>query len=127
MDKTLNINYSVTGHKCGIGISSIFDTVFRYFPFFLTVLRYWVLSNAPPPPGYTDVSFLCSRAQVFKTYQCLVYFQDTLNADYFVCGFSVSDLNCNARPPSNFHLFSCFVEVILNCYTKTNIPFSSSC
>ena len=36
-----------THHKCGIGISSIFDTVFRCLPIFLTVLRYWVPPNVP--------------------------------------------------------------------------------
>ena len=30
------------GSKRGIGISSIFDTVFRYLSIFLAVLRYWV-------------------------------------------------------------------------------------
>ena len=34
-------------HYCGIGISSIFDTVFRYLPIFLTVLQYSVPLNAP--------------------------------------------------------------------------------
>ena len=38
---------SVTNHKCRMGISSIFDTVFRYLPIFLTVLRYWVPPNVP--------------------------------------------------------------------------------
>ena len=38
----------MTENKCGIGISSIFDTVFRYMPIFLTVLRYWVPTNVPP-------------------------------------------------------------------------------
>ena len=37
----------MTENKCGIGISSIFDTVFRYLPIFLTVLRYWVPTNVP--------------------------------------------------------------------------------
>ena len=27
----------------------IFDAVFRYLPFFLTVLRYWVPPQCPPP------------------------------------------------------------------------------
>ena len=34
-------------NKCGIGISSIFDTVFWYLPIFLMVLQYWVPSNVP--------------------------------------------------------------------------------
>ena len=33
--------------KFGIGIWSILDTVFRCFPIFLTVLRYWVPPNVP--------------------------------------------------------------------------------
>ena len=37
----------MTENKCGIGISSIFDTVFRYLPIFLTVLQYWVPTNVP--------------------------------------------------------------------------------
>ena len=37
----------MTDHKCGIGISSIFDTVFWYLPIFLMVLQYWVPSNVP--------------------------------------------------------------------------------
>ena len=32
---------------CGIDISTIFHLVFRYLPFFLTVLRYWVTPNVP--------------------------------------------------------------------------------
>ena len=106
---------------------------YRYFVDFgrgislFSNFSYGIVALGTPqfPPRYTDVSFLCSRAQVFQDI-FLTYFQDPLNTDYFVCGFSVSDLNCNARPLSNFHLFSCFVEVILNCYnTKTNLPFSS--
>ena len=38
----------MTENKCGIGISSIFDTVFRYLPIFLTVLRYWVAWRCSP-------------------------------------------------------------------------------
>ena len=38
---------SVTYHKRGIGISSIFDTVFGYLPIFLTVLLYWETPNVP--------------------------------------------------------------------------------
>ena len=38
---------SITNHKCRMGISSIFDAVFRYLPIFLTVLRYWVPPNVP--------------------------------------------------------------------------------
>ena len=38
---------SMTDHKCGIGISSIFDTVFRYLPIFVTVLLYWAPRNVP--------------------------------------------------------------------------------
>ena len=44
MDTTLS---NVTDHKCGIGISSIFDTVFRYLPIFLTVSRYCRLQVVP--------------------------------------------------------------------------------
>ena len=40
---------SVTDHKCGIGISSILDTVFRYLPLFRTALRYW----QPRPQGFS--------------------------------------------------------------------------
>ena len=45
--KNTRDGYSLTDHECGIGISSIFDTVFRYLPIFLTVLRYWVAPNVP--------------------------------------------------------------------------------
>ena len=38
---------NVTDHECGIGISLIFDTVFRYLPIFLTVFRCWVPPNVP--------------------------------------------------------------------------------
>ena len=38
---------SVTDRKCGIGFSSIFDTLFRYLPILRTVLRYWVPPNVP--------------------------------------------------------------------------------
>ena len=43
----IQLQVNVTDHKCGIGIWSIFDTVFRYLPIFLTVLRYWIPSNFP--------------------------------------------------------------------------------
>ena len=42
----IQLYLSMTDHKKGIGISSIFDTVFRYWPILLTVLLYWL----PPPP-----------------------------------------------------------------------------
>ena len=45
----------VTDHKCVIGISSIFDTVFRYLPIFRTLLRYWVPPNVPLSTGPRDV------------------------------------------------------------------------
>ena len=45
----IQLKLNVTDHKCSIGISSIFDTVFRYLPIFLTVLRYWV---PPMPPSF---------------------------------------------------------------------------
>ena len=37
----------VTDYKCGISISSIFETVFRYLPVFLAILRYWVPPMSP--------------------------------------------------------------------------------
>ena len=37
----------MTDHNCGIGILSIFDTVFWYLPNFLAVVRYWVTPNVP--------------------------------------------------------------------------------
>ena len=51
METALN-KRDLTDHKYGIGISSISDTVFRYLPIFLTVLRYWVspMPSPPPPP-----------------------------------------------------------------------------
>ena len=36
-----------TDRKYDVGISSIFDTVFRDLPIFRTVLRYWVPPNVP--------------------------------------------------------------------------------
>ena len=53
----------MTENKCGIGISSIFDTVFRYMPIFLTVLRYWVPTNVPPSTALLSnfVTFLQVR------------------------------------------------------------------
>ena len=39
---------SVSDHDCGIRISSILDTVFRYLPIFLTVLRYCSIGHPPP-------------------------------------------------------------------------------
>ena len=41
----------VTDHKCSIGISSIFDTVFRYLTIFRTLLLYWVPPNVPLSTG----------------------------------------------------------------------------
>ena len=37
----------MTSHKYGIGNSSIFNTVLRYLPIFLTVLWYWLPRNVP--------------------------------------------------------------------------------
>ena len=45
--RLLHFLVSVNDHMWCRGISSIFNTVFRYLPIFLTVLRYWV---TPPPP-----------------------------------------------------------------------------
>ena len=33
---------------CGIGIWTIFEAVFRYLPFFLMLLRYWIPPQYPP-------------------------------------------------------------------------------
>ena len=41
----------VPDHKCSIGISSIFDTVFRYLTIFRTLLLYWVSPNVPLSTG----------------------------------------------------------------------------
>ena len=39
----------VSNHECGIGISPIFDSVFKYHVAnFLTVLQYWVPPRPPP-------------------------------------------------------------------------------
>ena len=43
----IQLKVNVTDHKYGIGISSIFDTVFHYLPIFLTVLHYWVPPMSP--------------------------------------------------------------------------------
>ena len=53
----------MTENKCGIGISSIFDTVFRYMPIFFRVLRYWVPTNVPPSTALLSnfVTFLQVR------------------------------------------------------------------
>ena len=51
--KNKNKNKKTDGYthrKCGVGISSIFDTVFRDLPIFRTVLRYWVPPNVPLHP-----------------------------------------------------------------------------
>ena len=45
--RLLQLKVSVNDHNCGIGIWSIFNTVFRYLPIFLTVLRYWVPNKNP--------------------------------------------------------------------------------
>ena len=37
----------MTSNKYGIGFLSIFDTVLRYLPIFLTVLWYWLPHNVP--------------------------------------------------------------------------------
>ena len=41
----------VPDHKCSIGISSIFDTVFRYLTIFRTLLLYWVPPNVTLSTG----------------------------------------------------------------------------
>ena len=38
--RLLQLLVTVNDHNCGIGISSIFNTVFQYLPIFLTVLGY---------------------------------------------------------------------------------------
>ena len=43
----IQLQVNATDHRCGTGISSIFDTLFRYLPIFLTVLQYWVPLNIP--------------------------------------------------------------------------------
>ena len=43
----LQLSVNATDHRCVIGILSIFDTLFRYLPIFLTVLQYWVPPNVP--------------------------------------------------------------------------------
>ena len=40
---------------CGIGIWMIFHTVFRYLPFFLMVLQFWVPPNVPIRQSWTNV------------------------------------------------------------------------
>jgi len=45
----MQLKVRVTDHKCGIGSSLIFDTVFQYLPIFPTVLRYWVPPKVPLP------------------------------------------------------------------------------
>lgn len=44
---TYNFNQARPIIKCGIAISLIFNRVLQYLPLFLTVLRYWALSNVP--------------------------------------------------------------------------------
>ena len=57
----IQLNYvSVTDHKWSIGILSIFNSVFRYLPLFLTALRNWVSPNIPltvmvMPPCYVSI------------------------------------------------------------------------
>ena len=55
----IQLYLSMTYHECGIGISSIFDPVFRYLPIFLTLLLYWV----PPPPPMSP-SFCLKEVQL---------------------------------------------------------------
>ena len=45
----IQLYLSMTDHKCGIGISSILDPVFRFLPICLRVLLYWVHPSPPPP------------------------------------------------------------------------------
>ena len=47
--RLLHFLVSVNDHMWCRGISSIFNTVFRYLPIFLTVLRYWIPPQCPPP------------------------------------------------------------------------------
>ena len=44
-----------------IGISSILDTVFRYFTIFLSLLRYWVPPNVPLEKGLNTYFQVGSR------------------------------------------------------------------
>ena len=44
----IQLQVNGTENKCSISISSIFGTVFRYLPIFLTVLRYWVAWRCSP-------------------------------------------------------------------------------
>ena len=48
--RLLHFLVSVNDHMWCRGISSIFNTVFRYLSIFLTFLRFW-LPPPPPPPN----------------------------------------------------------------------------
>ena len=43
----IQLYLSMSNHKLGIDISSIFDPVFRYLPIFVTVLLYQAPPNVP--------------------------------------------------------------------------------
>ena len=98
---------------CGIGIWTIFDAVFRYLPFFLAVLRYWVPPNVPLIIPSTQIlarvfvylspfisrilDFICRMVLIFV----LIYFQfewrDTENQRYGFClGIEISQNSIKA-------------------------------
>ena len=72
----------VTDYKCGIGISSIFDTVFRYLPIFLAVLRYWVSPNVPLFDGGIEIQRFASLDTVNQNVQLSL--RANLSITYFV-------------------------------------------
>ena len=45
--REMDTTFSKRHRSCGIGISSILETVFRYLPILRTALRYWVSPDVP--------------------------------------------------------------------------------
>ena len=69
---------SITDHKYGIGISSIFNTVFRYLPIFLTILWYWVPPNVPFQRSYSSME----RWNFWRMFKWTQNFSDGVEQKY---------------------------------------------
>ena len=69
---------SIIDHKYGIGISSIFNTVFRYLPIFLTILWYWVPPNVPFQRSYSSME----RWNFWRMFKWTQNFSDGVEQKY---------------------------------------------
>ena len=84
----------MTENKCGVSISSIFDTVFRYFPIFLTVLRYWVPPNVPPRSDDAAGGLVNVLCVMSVSVMMMVMRPDVIRVEFFSMQVSGPNRSC---------------------------------